>query len=148
MDCLLLSDAAWERMVALIIGHPDQKGSTGRNRMFVEVCFGSCVPAFPGVIFQRHLGNGTACPGASVDGAPRAFGWRIFEAISDDPDFKYLIVDTTIARVHQHAAVAKKGAWPLARRPEHEDPYGVRGLGVLSGSRSPQARRAMNRKPH
>ncbi len=37
MDRLVLSDAAWERMARLIIGRPDQKGSTGRdNRMFVE----------------------------------------------------------------------------------------------------------------
>ena len=37
MDRLVLSDAAWERMAPLIIGRPDQKGSTGRdNRMFVE----------------------------------------------------------------------------------------------------------------
>jgi transposase len=37
MDRLVLNDAAWERMAPLIIGRPDQKGSTGRdNRMFVE----------------------------------------------------------------------------------------------------------------
>jgi hypothetical protein len=37
MDRLVLSDAAWERMAPLIIGRPDQKGSTGRdNRMLVE----------------------------------------------------------------------------------------------------------------
>jgi transposase len=37
MDRLVLSDAAWDRMAPLIIGRPDQKGSTGRdNRMFVE----------------------------------------------------------------------------------------------------------------
>ena len=34
---------------------------------------------------------------------------RIFEAMSDDPDFEYLIVDSTIIRAHQHAAGAKKG---------------------------------------
>jgi putative transposase len=28
---------------------------------------------------------------------------------SDDPDFEYLIVDSTIVRTHQHAAGAKKG---------------------------------------
>ena len=37
MDRLVLSDAAWERIAPLIIGRPDQQGSTGRdNRMFVE----------------------------------------------------------------------------------------------------------------
>ena len=34
---------------------------------------------------------------------------RIFEALSDDADFEYLIVDSTIIRAHQHAAGAKKG---------------------------------------
>lgn len=34
---------------------------------------------------------------------------RMFEAMSDDPDFEYLIVDSTIVRAHQHAAGAKKG---------------------------------------
>lgn len=36
--------------------------------------------------------------------------WRVFEAMSDDPDFEYLIVDSTIVRAHQHAAGGKKGA--------------------------------------
>ena len=35
--------------------------------------------------------------------------WRIFEALSDDPDFEYLIVNSTIVRAHQHASGAKKG---------------------------------------
>ena len=45
--------------------------------------------------------------------------WRIFEAMSDDPDFEYLIVDSTIVRAHQHAAGAQKGGLkirPLAAR--------------------------------
>ena len=32
---------------------------------------------------------------------------RIFEALSDDPDFEYLIADSTIVRAHQHASGAK-----------------------------------------
>ena len=34
---------------------------------------------------------------------------RIFTAMSDDPDFEYLIVDSTIVRAHQHASGAKGG---------------------------------------
>src|SRR6185312_7995547 len=110
LDRLVLSDVAWERMAPLIIGRPDQKGSTGRdNRMFVE-----------GVLWIVRTGS----PWRDL---PEAFGewnsvfrrfsrwsckgvWRrIFEAMSDDPDFEYLIVDSTIIRAHQHAAGAKKG---------------------------------------
>jgi putative transposase len=29
--------------------------------------------------------------------------------MADDPDFEYLIIDSTIVRAHQHAAGAKKG---------------------------------------
>ncbi len=37
LDRLVLRDDAWERMAPLIIGRPDQKGSTERdNRMFIE----------------------------------------------------------------------------------------------------------------
>lgn len=37
MDRLVLSEPQWDRISGLIIGRPDQRGSTGRdNRMFVE----------------------------------------------------------------------------------------------------------------
>ncbi|HEY5721991.1 MAG TPA: IS5 family transposase [Allosphingosinicella sp.] len=110
MDRLVLSDRAWDRIAPLIIGRPDQKGSTGQdNRMFVE-----------GVLWIVRTGS----PWRDL---PEAFGewnsvfrrfsrwsfkgvWeRIFEAMADDPDFEYLIVDSTIVRAHQHAAGAKKG---------------------------------------
>ena len=116
MDRLVLSDAAWERMAPLIIGRPDQKGSTGRdNRMFVEGVLWIVRTGHPGVIFRRRLEIGTVCSGASVDGATKVFWWRIFEAMSDDPDFEYLIVDSTIVRAHQHAAGAKKGGLKIRR---------------------------------
>ena len=34
---------------------------------------------------------------------------RISAAMSDDPDFEYLIVDSTIVRAHQHVAGVKNG---------------------------------------
>ena len=33
----------------------------------------------------------------------------MFAALSDNPDFEYVIIDSTIVRAHQHAA-AQKGA--------------------------------------
>src|SRR5258707_10072694 len=43
---------------------------------------------------------------------------RIFSALAGDPDFEYLIIDSTIVRAHQHAAGAKGGLKirPLAAR--------------------------------
>jgi hypothetical protein len=33
----------------------------------------------------------------------------VFKALSDDPDFEYVMIDGTICRVHQHGAGAKGG---------------------------------------
>jgi putative transposase len=110
LDRLVLSDAAWARMAPLVIGRPDQKGSTGRdNRMFVE-----------GVLWIVRTGSPWRdLPDAFDDWnsvfrrfnrwSQKGVWWRIFVAMSDDPDFEYLIVDSTIIRGHQHAAGAKKG---------------------------------------
>lgn len=62
--------------------------------------------------------------------------WRIFEAISDDPDFEYLIADSTIARARQHAAGAKKGGEDQAFGRSRDGlstkiHMAVRGLGCL-----------------
>ena len=40
---------------------------------------------------------------------------RIFDALVDDPDFEYLIIDSTIVRAHQHAAGAQKGGAKMRR---------------------------------
>ena len=107
MDRLVLSDAQWDRISGLIIGRPDQRGSTGRdNRMFVE-----------GVLWIVRTGSVARSSGGVRNSVFRRFSrwsakgvWlRMFEALSDDPDFEYLIVDSTIVRAHQHAAGAKGG---------------------------------------
>jgi len=110
MERLVLSDSAWERIAPLIIGRPDQKGSTGRNnRMFVEGVLWIVRTGSPWRDLPEAFGIGTVYSVASVVGASRVFGGGYFEAMSDDPDFEYLIVDSTIVRAHQHAAGAKKG---------------------------------------
>ena len=74
MDRLVLRDGDWERMAALIIGRPDQKGSTGRDLPEVFGEWNSVVRRF-----SRWSRKGV---------------WqRIFEAMSEDPDFEYLIVE-------------------------------------------------------
>ena len=38
-----------------------------------------------------------------------------FNALVEEPDFEYLIIDSTIVRAHQHAAGAKKGGAKMRR---------------------------------
>src|SRR5665213_1533614 len=104
MDRLVLKDEHWERMAPLIIGRPDQKGSTGRdNRMFVEgvlwiVRTGSPWRDVPGV-FGERISVFRRISRWSSTGVWR----RIFSATSDDPHFESLIIDSSIVRAPQHA---------------------------------------------
>ncbi|MGH6881060.1 IS5 family transposase [Hypericibacter sp.] len=111
MDRLVLSDGAWERMAPLIIGRPDQKGSTGRdNRMFVEGVLWIVRTGSPWRDLPVVFGEWNSVFRRFSRWSRKGVWWRIFAAMSDDPDFEYLIVDSTIVRAHQHAAGAKKGS--------------------------------------
>jgi hypothetical protein len=68
---------------------------------------------------------------------------RIFAALSDDPDFEYAIIDSTIVRAHQNAADAKgglkSGDRPLTWRPDQQDILGCSRLGA-AGALHPHRR--------
>jgi putative transposase len=116
LERLVLSDAAWERMAPLIIGRPDQKGSTGRdNRMFVEGVLWIVRTGSPWRDLPEAFGDWNSVFRRFSRWSIKGVWWRIFEAMSDDPDFEYLIVDSTIVRAHQHAAGAKKGGLKIRR---------------------------------
>jgi putative transposase len=110
LDRLVLTDKHWERMSGLIIGRPDQRGSTGRdNRMFVEGVLWVVRTGSPWRDLPEVFGDWNSVFRRFSRWSRKGVWWRIFEAMSDDPDFEYLIVDSTIVRAHQHAAGAKKG---------------------------------------
>lgn len=106
-----LSDAVWDRMAPLLPGKVTDPGRTGRdNRLFVEAVLwlarsGAHWRVLPGEFgrwhtayqrFNRWCRNGV---------------WeRLFKALSNDPDFEYILVDSTIVRAHQHSAGAQKKA--------------------------------------
>src|SRR3977135_1900862 len=116
MERLVLSDAAWERIAPLIIGRPDQKGSTGRdNRMFVEGVLWIVRTGSAGRHVRESCGGWNCVCRRFSRWSMKGIWWRIFETMSDDPDFEYLIIDSTIVRAHQHAAGAKKGGLKIRR---------------------------------
>ncbi len=110
LDRLVLSDEHWNWMSGLVIGRPDQRGSTGRdNRMFVEGVLWITRTGSPWRDLPEVFGEWNSVFRRFSRWSTKGVWWRIFEAISDDPDFEYLIVDSTIVRAHQHAAGAKGG---------------------------------------
>ena len=94
MDRLVLNDAAWDRMAPLIIGRPDQKGSTGRdNRMFVEGVLWVVRTGSPWRDLPEAFGEWNSVFRRFSRWSAKGVWRRIFEVMSDDQDFEYLIVD-------------------------------------------------------
>lgn len=110
MDRLILSDAQWERIGGLIIGRPDQCGSTGRNnRMFVEGVLWIVRTGAPWRDLPEVFGEWNSVFRRFSRWSAKGVWSRIFAAMADDTDFEYLILDSTIVRAHQHASGAKGG---------------------------------------
>lgn len=150
LDRLVLSDGQWERVSGHIIGDERTRGGSGRdNRMFVEAVLwivrtGSPWGDLPDVfgswnsMFRRWSRKGV--------------WWRMFAAMSDDPDFEYLIAASTIIRAHQHAVGARRGLKirPLADLAAGCAPRSISPRGAWaapSASPWPPGRRATPRRP-
>lgn len=107
---LVLSDEQWDRISGLIIGRADQRGSTGRdNRMFVEGVLWIVRTGAPWRDLPEVFGEWNSVFRRFSRWSQKGVWSGIFKALSDDPDFEYLIIDSTIIRAHQHASGAKGG---------------------------------------
>ena len=110
LDRLILDDGQWERIARHIIGDERTRGSTGRdNRMFFESVLWIVRTGSPWRDLPEVFGAWNSAFRRFSRWSAKGIWHRIFAALSDDPDFEYLIVDSTIVRAHQHAAGAKKG---------------------------------------
>jgi putative transposase len=111
----MLKDHQWERMQSHLPGKSGDPGRTGAdNRLFVEAILWLARTGVPWRDLPDYFGNWNSVfvrfSRWSKDGA-----WdRLFKAMADDPDFEYIMIDSTIVRAHQHAA-GKKGGLKLAR---------------------------------
>lgn len=110
LDRLILDDGAWARMAPYIIGDERTRGSSGRdNRMFVEAVLWIVRTGSPWRDLPEVFGDWNSTFRRFSRWSAKGVWHGIFVAMADDPDFEYLIVDSTIVRAHQHAAGAKKG---------------------------------------
>lgn len=121
MDRLVLDDVQWGRIVPHVIGDERTRGSSGRdNRMFVEAVLWIVRTGCPWRDLPEVFGDWNSVFRRFSRWSAKGVWWRIFAAMADDPDFEYLIVDSTIIRAHQHASGAKRGGLkirPAAIRP-------------------------------
>ncbi len=105
---LLLSDAQYEKIAALL---PGKRGDPGRtaadNRLFVEAVLWIARAGAPWRDLPDDFGLWNTVFRRFRRWSQNGIFENIFNALSGDPDFEYAIVDGTIVRVHQHGAGAK-----------------------------------------
>ncbi len=107
---LVLSGQQWKRIEKLCVGKAGDPGGTGaNNRMFVEAVLWIARTGSPWRDLPETFGKWNSVFVRFNRWSEGGVWQRIFAALSDDPDFEYLIVDSTIVRAHQHAAGAKGG---------------------------------------
>ena len=88
MDRLVLSDEQWDRVLGLIIGRPDERGSTGRdNRMFVEGVLCIVRTGSPWRDLPEVFGEWNSVFRRFGRWSQKGVWQRIFDAMSDDRDF-------------------------------------------------------------
>ena len=110
MERDVLTDAQWAQMEAHCLGKPGDPGRSGENnRRFVEAVLWVVRTGSPWRDIPERFGKWDSIYSRFRDWV-RADVWtRLFEAVSDEPDMEYAMVDATIVKVHRHGQGAQGG---------------------------------------
>jgi transposase len=110
MDRFFLTDAQWAKMGPHCIGKPGDPGrSGGDNRVFLDAVLWIARTGSPWRDLPASFGNWNTVFKRYRDWVKADVFKRIFEAVSDDPDMEFAMVDATIVKVHRHGQGAKGG---------------------------------------
>ena len=106
-----LSDAQWQRIEKGLPGKNGDRGRSGAdNRLFVDAVLWVLRTGSPWRDLPEEFGNWNSVFQRFRRWAKKGVWESLFNALVEDPDFEYLMIDATIVRTHQHAAVAKGAA--------------------------------------
>src|SRR4051812_49237997 len=107
---MVLRDDQWERIASLVPGKVGDPGRSGAdNRLFVEAVLWIVRVGAPWRDLPQDFGNWNSVFQRFRRWVRSGVFEHIFEALSADADFEYVIVDGTIVRVHQHGSGARGG---------------------------------------
>lgn len=110
MDRFILTDAQWAKMGPHCLGKPTDPGRTGSDgRMFLEAVLWIARTGSPWRDLPKMFGNWNTVFTRYRYWVKADVFKRIFDAVSDDPDLEYAMIDGTIVKVHRHGQGAKGG---------------------------------------
>ena len=107
---LVIEDSVWARIWPQLPGKATDRGVTAAdNRLFLEAVLWRVRTGSPWRDLQATFGNWNSVFQRFRRWAKNGVFDRLFEVLSDEPDFEYALVDGTIVSVHQKASGAKGG---------------------------------------
>jgi transposase len=110
MQRFVLSDAQWAKMEPHCLDKLSDPGRSGRNnRLFLEAVLWIVRTGSPWRDLPATFGNWSTACRRSNDWRRTDVFKRIFDAVSEEPDMEYAMVDATIVKVHPHGQGAKGG---------------------------------------
>ena len=106
----VISDRSWAVIEPLVRGAARDRGVTARDtRLFLEAVLWRVRVGGPWRDLPPGFGNWNSVFRRFRRWAQGGVFQRIFEAVSGDPDFEYVLIDGAIVSAHQKARGAKGG---------------------------------------
>ena len=110
-DRFVISDAVWEKVASLLPGKASDRGVTAKdNRLFLEAVLWRVRTGLPWRDLPSEFSNWNSIFQRFRRWVRAGVFERIFERLSGQPDFEYVLIDGTIVTAHQKASGAKGGA--------------------------------------
>ncbi|MDE8347198.1 MAG: IS5 family transposase [Acidocella sp.] len=110
MERFILTDAQWAKMAPHCLGKPSDPGRSGTdNRLFLEAVLWIARTGSPWRDLPPFFGKWNTVFKRYSDWVKADVFQRLFEAVSDDPDMEYAMIDGTVVKVHRHGQGAKGG---------------------------------------
>ena len=106
----VLTNAQWAKMEPHCLGKRSDPGRSGAdNRLFLEAVLWKARTDSPWRDLPEDFGDWNTVFKRFDYWSERGVFEKIFEAVSDDPDMEYAMIDATIVPVHRHGHGAKGG---------------------------------------
>ena len=110
MERLIITDEQWAKLEPHCRGKASDPGRTGgNNRLFLEAVLWIARTGSPWRDLPSSLGKWNTVFRRYRDWAKAGVFKRMFDAVSDEPDLEYAMVDATLVKVHRHGQGAKGG---------------------------------------
>jgi transposase len=117
-----LRDDQWDRIKDLLPGRPGHVGVTARdNRLFVEAVLCRYRAGMPWRDLPERFGDPIKIHTRFSRWAKSGVWARVFAHLAADADNEWAMIDSTIARAHQHSAGAQKKKATIKRSDDREE---------------------------